>query len=192
MIFGCRHCMVSFSTVNKKQEVLEKRGKRKNRKKKKSNVRVPPPTWFLDGSHKFHKEDLPRNSAREFRRGVVDRDFLSRHLRGWFSRPRWLCSRGNGLSRRGRMLSCRLRGRGGGFCREGLVLFLFSFFLFFPSVQVGRDFLFLFLLAPWLEFLPTWTSMRPRERRLATATTWFFSLIRWDRICGVTTSFSGG
>lgn len=32
--------MVSFSTVNKKQQVLEKRGKRKNRKKKRNRTYV--------------------------------------------------------------------------------------------------------------------------------------------------------
>lgn len=50
------------------------------------------------------------------------------------------------------------------------------FFLFCFSVLFGQGEIFLFCFdSPLIGILPTWTSMRPRERRLATATTWFFS-----------------
>lgn len=61
--------------------------------------------------------------------------------------------------------------------REIVISFVVLSFLFFVfrSVRVGREIFFFCFSSNVIGILPTWTSMRPRERRLATATTWFFS-----------------
>lgn len=54
------------------------------------------------------------------------------------------------------------------------VVVVFFFVFLFCSGRKGEIFFFCFS-SNVIGILPTWTSMRPRERRLAIATTWFFS-----------------